>query len=125
MSRLLNEEAITEYAAIGIMALLIHELENVTIRDVLPVGSGGDYAIHIGSAKEPSQVEVSGLLEDPRGSKARYRLRKKCEQVLTHSPTGYASVTTFRYSNHNIVHSYLHYVEAKPRRTSGKRKKRK
>jgi len=38
-----NENDLSEKAAIGVMALLIHELEGVTIQEVLQIGSGGDY----------------------------------------------------------------------------------
>src|SRR5581483_7928324 len=41
VSRALNANDITEKAAIGVMALLIHEMEGVEILHVLPIGSGG------------------------------------------------------------------------------------
>ena len=73
---------------------------------------------------------VSGITEDLDGNESRSRLRKKCEQVLTHARVGFASVTTFKRLKAGIVHSYLHFAE-KPRRASkvpkkkGKVKKRK
>jgi hypothetical protein len=44
VSRTANERDITEKAAIVVMFLLIHELEDVTVHEVLPIGSGGDYS---------------------------------------------------------------------------------
>jgi hypothetical protein len=119
VGRTVNAQRITEDAAIGVMALLIHELEGVTIREVLPIGSGGDYLIEFEKAAGPMQVEVSGIREDPAGKQAELRLAQKCAQVLQHSSCGYASVTNFHRLTDGTVHSYLHYVEEK----KGRRKR--
>jgi hypothetical protein len=122
-----NANDITEDAAIGVMALLVHELEQVTIREVLPLGSGGDYLIAVAKQKRPLQVEVSGIRADKTGVGARARLSEKCRQVLTKSPAGFASVSTFCWKDGRHVHSYLHYVEkaklSKAGRKSRRRKK--
>ena len=61
IARTLNQHDITEYAAIGVMFLLIHELEGAVLTGVLPVGSGGDYLVALSDRPEPVQVEVSGI----------------------------------------------------------------
>jgi hypothetical protein len=122
VSKDFGDQVISEDAAIVVMALLIHELEGVTIREVLPIGSGGDYratAPQIGLV----QVEVSGAKEDQSGHESANRLRKKSEQVLKCSDSGFVSVTTFWHGKVNGVHSYLHFV-AKPKK-GGKRGRRK
>lgn len=106
-----NEHRLTEFAAIGVMLLLINELEGATHPGVLQIGAGGDYLMSLPDGCEV-QVEVSGIRVDPSGSDARKRLREKCDQVLT-LPTvdrGFASVTTFGYCNGEAAHSYLHHV---------------
>jgi hypothetical protein len=106
-----NDQAITENAAIAVMALLAHEIEGIVLKRVLPIGSGGDYAaIYSG---HPIQVEVSGIKQG-HPSDSHSRLREKREQVLKQSPIGIASVTTFYQicSGGGVVHSFLHYVES-------------
>jgi hypothetical protein len=110
VSRTVSAHQITEHAAIAVMALLIHELEGLSICTVLPIGSGGDYLIRRGE-EGLGQVEVSGVREDASGREAASRLAKKCEQVLSISRWGYASVTTFRRPPADDLHSYLHYVK--------------
>jgi hypothetical protein len=117
VSRAVNEHTITEGAAIGVMALLIHELEGVTLEVVLPIGSGGDYFGSFRNGGPPFQVEVSGIRDEPTAGAAAARLAQKREQVLSKSPQGYASVTTFRWMGGPTAHSYLHYAERpKPRK---------
>src|SRR5439155_11293190 len=55
-----NATTITEWAAIGVMALLLHDLEGCVLQTVLPIGSGGDYLI-LTNGRHPKQVEVSGI----------------------------------------------------------------
>jgi hypothetical protein len=120
-----NANDITEAAAIGVMALLIHDLEGAEIQRVLQIGSGGDYLLIVGS--EQIQVECSGIRSDPNGSASRSRLAQKCQQVLSNSRSGFASVTTFSHGPGEDVHSYLHFVSAapKPRKGRGKKRRRK
>jgi len=113
-----NERRITEDAALAIMALLIHELEGLTVERVLPIGSGGDYLLSMRRWGKPTQVEVSGIREDLSGRRSRSRLAEKREQV----PAGFASVTTFSRQGASGVHSYLHYVEKLPLRGTKKGK---
>ncbi len=108
----INAERITEDAAIGIDPLLIHELEGCTISSVLQIGSGGDYLIFKTGGGVGTQVEVSGIREDPNGSKGPVRLREKCQQVLQKTTCGFASVTTFSRLEAATPHSYLHYVKS-------------
>ncbi len=122
VSRTANEHDITEKAAIGVMALLIHELEGVIVQEVLPIGSGGDYAICLKTGNAPCQVEVSGIRDEQQGGTAASRLREKLQQVLSQSDRGFASVTTFRWKGGNSAHSYLHYVEKTKPTRGGKRK---
>jgi hypothetical protein len=124
LPRTVNAHTLTEQAAVGVMALLIHALEGGVLQDVLPIGSGGDYFVISREANRPIQVEVSGIREDLNGAAARSRLSQKSAQVLSHSTVGYASVTTFAHPTGPIVHSYLHYV-SRPRTTKKGRKKRK
>jgi hypothetical protein len=113
VQRTSNQNSITEAAAIGIMALLIHELEGGVIVTVLPIGSGGDYLIAFEENDARIQVEVSGIRVDRTGHEAKSRLREKSDQVLKKSLVGYASVTTFQRAQDESAHSFLHYVEAK------------
>jgi len=121
LPRVANEQRITEDAAIAVMALLIHELESVTVERVLEIGSGGDYVLSLKMRGESAQAEVSGVREDRTGAKSRARLSEKLAQVLRQCPIGFVSVTTFCRLKAGIVHSYLHYVE---RGKGGKRKGR-
>jgi hypothetical protein len=118
-----NDQGITERAAIVVVALLVHELEGVTLLEVLQVGSGGDYAGAYRRGRVRLQVEVSGIRADLTGEVMRSRLAEKRAQVLTRSTRGYASVTTFQWTGGDTVHSYLHYVESSaPTIPGGKRK---
>lgn len=122
-----NEHTITEEAAIGILALLISDLEEGTLQTVLPIGSGGDYLIQVPEPSVPIQVEVSGIREDKTGSSSRSRLSEKTEQVLRKSRIGFVSVTTFAHEVEKVVHSYLHFVrkrgksKGKPAKKGGKK----
>jgi hypothetical protein len=124
-ARTVNSQTVTEQAAIGVMALLIHDLEGGVLQRVLPIGSGGDYFVLVRRARKPLQVETSGIREDLTGVASRSRLRQKSSQVLTHSQVGYASVTTFAHPAGPIVHSYLHYVRRPSRTRRRKRGNRK
>ena len=121
LSVTVNAQGLTEHAAVGIMALLIHDLEGAVLQSVLPIGSGGDYLVLIRGARKAVQVEASGVREDATGSASRARLAQKSEQVLTKIKAGYASVTTFSHSAASVVHSYLHYVCRQVKR-KGKKK---
>lgn len=121
-----NDNLITEHAAIGAMALLINELDNLIIKQLLPIGSGGDYLVGLPGESSYLQVEVSGI-KTGNASKASSRLREKRDQI---GDNGFVSVTTFQYSNDGVPHSYLHFVTSKARargsgKTRGKGKKRK
>ena len=106
----MNAIGITEDAAVAVMGLLIHNLENIVLRGVLQIGNGGDYSICLDNQGKLTQVEVSGI-RDGTDSQSRSRLKEKKTQVLQHSPHGFASVTTFQQSPRGIVHSFLHFVE--------------
>jgi hypothetical protein len=118
-----NENDLTEWAAIGVMAVLIHHLENAELQTVLPIGSGADYIVQIAGGP-PSHVEVSGIREADTGSHPRSRLAEKTAQVLRYNNDGFASVTTFAHGAPAQVHSYLHHVTRPPRKRRGKAKKR-
>jgi len=120
------ERDATEGAAIVVMALLIHELEGATVLKAIDIGDGGDYLIQFGDATDQSLVEVSGVRKDVTGVRSRSRLVEKKDQVLSKSPTSYASVTTFSHSKAQTPHSYLHFVEKERKKPTGrKRGKRK
>jgi hypothetical protein len=106
IARTLNQHDITEHAAIGVMLLLIHELEGAVLTDVLPIGSGGDYLVNLSDRPEPVQVEVSGIREGS-ASQAATRLEEKRSQIRG---AGFVSVTTFLHSEDGSAHSYLHFV---------------
>jgi hypothetical protein len=93
-----NEQDITEDAAIGVMLLLAHEWEGLTLVSVLPIGSGGDYLMRLphGAA---IQVEVSGIFRDETGHSGKARLKEKCTQVLSKADAGFASVSIFHHRN--------------------------
>jgi hypothetical protein len=92
-----NALRITEDAALAVMALLIHELEGLTVNVVLPIGSGADYILSVRKGEQNAHVEVSGLRDDESGRRSSRRLAEKCEQLLAKCPAGFASVTTFRH----------------------------
>ncbi|MDY3557085.1 hypothetical protein R5W24_006272 [Gemmata sp. JC717] len=104
-----NEEDISEDAAIGVMALLLHELAGAVILSVLQIGSGGDYLVEI-QGQPPLQAESSGVRDDPHGYESTARLKQKCSQVLTKSEVGFASVVAFRHPPDQGVRCQLHYV---------------
>jgi hypothetical protein len=120
-----NAQTLTEQAAIGVMALLINDLEGAVLQTVLPIGSGGDYFVLPPRGRKPIQMEVSGIREDSTGTASRARLAQKAEQVLTHSQAGFASVTTFSHKAGPIAHSYLHYVSSRRRKKKGGKKGKK
>ena len=90
-----NDRTLTEQAAVGVMALLVHELEGAELQSVLQIGSGGDYLVRVPGANSYIQVEVSGIRLDAGGNLSTTRLRQKSAQVLTHTRVGFASVTTY------------------------------
>jgi hypothetical protein len=107
---------LTEEAAVGIAALLIHDLEGGILQSVLQIGSGGDYRLQVREASVPIQLEVSGVRMDETGSESVSRLGKKTNQVLGDARVGFVSVTTFHHGPRAVVHSYLHFVRKKGRK---------
>lgn len=105
-----NDHGITEDAAIGVMAILIHELENAEICRVLEIGSGGDYLVRLTEGFSP-QVEVSGILKDPYGGLTRKRVREKTTQLLRNTQQGFVSVTTFEHDSERKIFFNLHFVK--------------
>ncbi len=104
-----NSHDITEEAAIGVMALLLHDLEGAEILEVLQQGSGGDYLLDIPGVPD-MQAESSGIHTDPMGYLSTQRMKEKCEQVLTKCSTGFACVAAFSHSPSQDVRCKLHYV---------------
>lgn len=104
-----NTNDITEDAAIGVMAMLIHDLERSEVTTVLQIGSGGDYLVEFDCVAS-LQVECSGIRIDDTGGESRMRLKKKCGQVLSKVERGIASVTAFSHGSAGGVYSYLHYT---------------
>lgn len=104
-----NAHDITEEAAIGVMAMLLYDLERAEIIRVLPIGSGGDYLVAI-QGIPPLQAESSGIRVDPKGYLSTQRLTEKCVQVLTKCSVGFASVTAFSHSLSQDVRCQLRYV---------------
>ena len=121
-----DEDTLTEWAAIGMMGLLIHHLEGGIIRRVIRKGSGGDYLVTLTCDHSESQVEVSGIHRDESnsGSDSSARLREKREQILRYCPAGFISVTTFAHGTDREVRSFLHYVQKPTLPRSRTRKKR-
>lgn len=119
-----NDHDTTEMAAIAVMAVLINDLEGGVLKRVLPIGSGGDYLVLTTKSTGEDQVEISGVWRDPNGRPTRQRLAAKCEQVLTHSDGGFASVTAFSHPPEGGVCSFLHYVEKRPGRSKRKGRRR-
>lgn len=105
----INAQDITEGAAIGVMALLIHDLEQAEIVNVLQIGSGGDYLLTI-KGNPQLQAESSGVHIDDKGYLSTARLTQKTQQVLTKCSAGFVSITAFSHTENQQVHSYLHYV---------------
>jgi hypothetical protein len=110
LNRAFNERRITEDAAIAVMALLIDELEGMTVEAVLQIGSGPDYFLRLKGKRSHLPVEVSGIREDASGGKSSSRLGEKRQQVLKKNAAGFVSVTTFSHLQTKSLHSYLHYV---------------
>ena len=104
-----NSKEITADAAVGVMAMLIHDLEGSKITTVLQIGSGGDYLVAIEDDLQ-LQIECSGIRVDSTGSRAKDRLKDKCDQVLSKADHGIASVTAFSHGAGQGVYSYLHYT---------------
>jgi hypothetical protein len=124
----LNAVDITEQAAVGVMALLIHHLAGRTISSVLSIGTGADYLLKL-SSDETIRVECSGVRDDPNGYETTARIKQKTEQLLSKGNEGYVSVTAFRHKVAEEVFSHLHYVigsgtNAK-KRLKGKKKPKK
>jgi hypothetical protein len=117
-----NEHDRTETAALGIMALLIHEIDKLSLRTVVEIGSGTDYEAARGETDPGVQVEVRGIREAETLRIPRMRLKEKTAQALGKNPEALVSVTTFRYGAEGPAHSFLHHVR-RPARTQ-KRKKR-
>jgi hypothetical protein len=113
----LDENTITEQAAIGVMLLLIHELEGGVMNQVLQVGDGGDYLVNFEDRPDPLQVEVSGIKTGSAGE-ASSRLGKKRGQIRGE---GFVSVTTFQHGETGEPHSYLHF--GGPGKTPGNKKR--
>lgn len=104
-----SSHVITEEAAVCVMALLLHDLENVECLKVLEPGSGGDYLVVIPGVP-PLQAESSGIRVDPKGYESTQRIKEKCAQVLTKCSTGIASVTAFSHSASQDVRCQLRFV---------------
>ncbi|WP_143393694.1 hypothetical protein [Fimbriiglobus ruber] len=104
-----NERTITEEAAIGVMALLLKDLENATITRVVQIGGGGDYHLTLQGGGQ-TQAESSGVHTDPLGYLSSARLVRKAAQVLQNSPDGFACVVAFSHTASSEVHCYLHFV---------------
>lgn len=128
-----NAQDITEDAAIGVLALLIHNLEDAEIRSVLQIGNGGDFTLSIRGVP-PLQAESSGIFVDPKGYLSTARLKKKCQQVVKKCWAGFASVVAFSHTATEEVHCYLHYVTepglssdsgTSPRRRTDRRSRKK
>lgn len=116
-----NPVTITEQAAIGVMALLVHELEGASLQRVLLIGDGPDYMVDVRHG--PVAIEVSGIREALTPGQAVQRLREKNDQLLRGYPSGFVSVTAFAHPPGRIVHSFLRFV-SRPPNPAGKRKGR-
>jgi hypothetical protein len=101
----INEPQITQDAAVGVMFLLIHELEGIVSPTVLQIGSGGDYLVTLSGKRGQVQVEVSGVKSGKPG-RASSRRGEKLKQVRG---PGFVSVTTFQHGESGAAHSYLHF----------------
>ncbi len=121
ISEVLNQQEITEKAAIGVMLLLIHELEGAVLGSVLQIGSGSDYLVGVPGRDGPVEVEVSGIKSGSAGE-ASSRLGKRTRERLR--GPGFVSVTTFQHGKSGEVHSYLHFVDPAARVDRGQGKGR-
>lgn len=113
----LPEDRLTEDAAIGVMFLLIHELEGMEVLSVLQVGESGDYLVVSKDNGKRFGVEVSGIRRDEGKSETSSRQKKKTDQLLAHTHAGYVSVTAFQYGNDASAFSVLHFV-TRPRQAA-------
>ena len=111
IGRTLGTNDLTEWAAIGMMDLLIHNLEGSSVLGVVEQGGGGDYWISFESGEPSAQIEVSGILDDPTGAAIRSRVREKREQLLKMRHSGFVSVTAFGYKGSSEILSVLDFVE--------------
>ena len=116
------ERTITEDAAIGVIALLLHDLEEFRIRRVLPIGGGGDYHLELEDGTV-TQLECSGIYIDPDGHRSHDRLQTKLAQVLKQSADGFAAVATFSRTVTQEAHCFLHFVTTETFTPRKKRKK--
>lgn len=107
-----NNQQTTEEAAVGVLAMLIDDLENAEILSVLQIGSGGDFLITIRETSVEIQAECSGILVDEKGYETTQRLKDKGKQVLTKSTSGFASITTFSHSKSQEVRCKISFVGA-------------
>ena len=108
ISEVLNQQEITEQAAIGVMLLLVHELEEAVLSRVLQIGSGSDYLVGVPGREGLVEVEVSGIRSGSAGE-ASSRLGKRTRDRLR--GPGFVSVTTFQHGESGEAHSYLHFVD--------------
>lgn len=108
ISDVINQQEITGHAAIGIMLLLIHELEGAVLDTMLPIGSGSDYLVSVPGRDGRIDVEVSGIRSGSAGE-ASSRLGKRTRDRLR--GPGFVSVTTFQHGESGEAHSYLHFVD--------------
>lgn len=106
----IENEEITEKAAIGLMALLIARLENITIERVTRRGTGADYLVRAIVDGTILPVEVSGIEIARYPSEARSRVDQKRNRLLGHNSDGFVSVTAFSHPPNRREFSYLHFV---------------
>lgn len=120
-----NRDDISEEAAIGVMALLLHRLASAEVLSVVQIGSGGDFLIEV-QGQPQMQAESSGIRDDPNGYLSTNRIKGKCAQVLTKSYAGFASVVAFSHPPNQGVCCHLRYVsQTGPGSNYPKPKKRK
>jgi hypothetical protein len=105
-----DSEAITENAAIGVMAMLIWELAQASVVTVRQKGRGGDYDFVQREGFEVMKVEVSGIKTAPHLSSLQVRVAEKSISVVLKFPhEGFVSVTAFDYGQEHLVKSVLKY----------------
>jgi hypothetical protein len=109
LRHVVNANHLTEFAACGVMCLLLHNLEGDGILDLLEIGEGADY-LTFRDRTGNTAVEVSGIYEVEYASQSRSRLVSKREQLLAAFSAGYVSVSTFSHPPGGCVHSYLHFA---------------
>jgi hypothetical protein len=120
----LPEQAVTEKAAIGLMALLVMHLEGMTVQRVLPIGTGADYELIAVDGRARYRVEVSGIRVAAYPSQLRARVLEKRQQLFTSNDCGYVSVTAFSHPPDGNPSSYLGF-ESQPKVTKRKHRRRK